>query len=928
MNAKLHFRGLLLVLLLTSFTIYAQPPNDECAGAESIECGTEKGGTTVGASFDDVGFCGTSNTAPGVWYKLDGDGSTVTASLCGSGYDTKISVFSGDCGNLSCVGGNDDSCSLQSEVEFSTEAGTSYYILVHGFSSNTGSFLLNVSCTAPPEVPDNDVCDDAIPISCGDVVTGDTTLATGDDTLPFCGTSETASPGVWYVFNGTGDMIDITASTADSDFDTKLFVFSGSCGSLVCIDGNDDGGPGLTSEVSFMSDPGVDYYIYVTGFFSSFSGPRFGPYTLSITCALQGEITEDCNTVYVGYEPESCATLTAEAAYGTPPYTFEWSTGETEASIEVCPSETTIYSVTITDDAGEVINDSTTVVAVDVSCGNSMTNGKVLICHHSSDGSQNTLCIAPSAVQAHLDHGDTLGACDSLSCDTPPGCDVVITPADGAIDVGINEDISWSPSSGYDEGYTISVGTTMGGTEIADNVDVGLATSYDPGTLDYLTTYYVTVTPYNSNGPAEGCEGISFTTQQNPCELAIPIACGQSATGNTNDGSVNDLDSCGTSLDTAPGVWYVLEGTGDDVTASLCNSGFDTKIGIFSGSCDELTCVGGNDDNFSACGSGFRSEIEFSTVAGTSYYIYVTGFSENAGDYQLDITCTEPPVPPCESAEEVACDVSINGSTVGVEGVDFDSTCSMSDYGKWYKFEGDGSLYIIEATTDGYDIEMAISSGECPALTNIACVDSAFSTGTESYELQSEAGVTYYIYIAHYSSFSSSTGDYTLTISCGDPLPPAPDEVNTIDCADGPESFSYCYDSNDLFNWLFSSSDGSAVTLSFTSGNLELNTFSGGTYDDLLIYDGSDENGVLLFDSDIDEPATLAGLEFTGSSGNLYVTFDSDFSVSCQSSGFLESWNFDVSCSSEQTAANPTGIGETINWGMSPNPSNGFVDLN
>ncbi|MBT8258344.1 MAG: T9SS type A sorting domain-containing protein, partial [Bacteroidia bacterium] len=107
-----------------------------------------------------------------------------------------------------------------------------------------------------------------------------------------------------------------------------------------------------------------------------------------------------------------------------------------------------------------------------------------------------------------------------------------------------------------------------------------------------------------------------------------------------------------------------------------------------------------------------------------------------------------------------------------------------------------------------------------------------------------------------------------------------------------------------------------------------LNTFSGGTYDDLLIYDGSDENGVLLFDSDIDEPATLAGLEFTGSSGNLYVTFDSDFSVSCQSSGFLESWNFDVSCSSEQTAANPTGIGETINWGMSPNPSNGFVDLN
>lgn len=81
-----------------------------------------------------------------------GNGGLITASLCtGTGFDSKINVFSGDCANLICVGGNDDFCGLQSEYSWTGAAGTMYYILVQGFGGAVGNFTLTV--TAPLAAP-------------------------------------------------------------------------------------------------------------------------------------------------------------------------------------------------------------------------------------------------------------------------------------------------------------------------------------------------------------------------------------------------------------------------------------------------------------------------------------------------------------------------------------------------------------------------------------------------------------------------------------------------------------------------------------------------------------------------------------------------------------------------------------------------------
>ena len=128
------------------------PTNDLICSAQAVECGSTTPGSLVGATFDNVGTCTTSNTQPGVWYTITPGGSgTITAATCTlASFDTKISVFSAaSCdGALVCIAGNDDGCGVQSTVSFPATGGTTYYILVHSFSTfvGTGAFSLALTC--------------------------------------------------------------------------------------------------------------------------------------------------------------------------------------------------------------------------------------------------------------------------------------------------------------------------------------------------------------------------------------------------------------------------------------------------------------------------------------------------------------------------------------------------------------------------------------------------------------------------------------------------------------------------------------------------------------------------------------------------------------------------------------------------------------
>lgn len=145
--------------------ISAAPPNDVCVNSKEISVDTIISTSTLNATTQDApAFCFTPlNTGPGIWFHFSGTGNKVELTTChqGTNFDTKLAVFSGTCGNLTCIAGNDDmgssACSFSpdhSKVEFCTTAGNTYYIYLTGYGQNSGNAILKLNSvmSAPPVI--------------------------------------------------------------------------------------------------------------------------------------------------------------------------------------------------------------------------------------------------------------------------------------------------------------------------------------------------------------------------------------------------------------------------------------------------------------------------------------------------------------------------------------------------------------------------------------------------------------------------------------------------------------------------------------------------------------------------------------------------------------------------------------------------------
>ncbi|EKF53861.1 fibronectin, type III, partial [Galbibacter marinus] len=113
-----------------------------------------------------------------------------------------------------------------------------------------------------------------------------------------------------------------------------------------------------------------------------------------------------------------------------------------------------------------------------------------------------------------------------------PSCTQFISPIDGESDVALNAVLQWEIITDA-SGYRISLGTTSGGTDIADNLDVGNVTSYShPSDFPEDTTIYMSITPYNEAGDATTCSEEQFTTEKlleaPPCTWLISPIDGES----------------------------------------------------------------------------------------------------------------------------------------------------------------------------------------------------------------------------------------------------------------------------------------------------------------------------------------------------------------------------------------------------------------
>jgi hypothetical protein len=166
-----------------------------------------------------------------------------------------------------------------------------------------GNYWMSMTCETPPPIPPNDLCENAIEVPIPSSTQGTTAYAFIDNNYPSCSNVSISGPGVWYKVIGNGDTLTATTCNTYTNFDTKLHVYCGSCGSALCVTANDNDYNCIwnnsKSTVQWQSKDGDMYLILI----SSFSDP--GLFQLDITSGGPSASPFQCEPCEVNCPPGS-----------------------------------------------------------------------------------------------------------------------------------------------------------------------------------------------------------------------------------------------------------------------------------------------------------------------------------------------------------------------------------------------------------------------------------------------------------------------------------------------------------------------------------------------------------------------------------------------------------------------------------------------
>lgn len=456
---------------------FGGPPNDDCPNGQPVTVPSLTPGTTIGASTDGVAACGgQSQTSPGVWYTVTGTGTILRASTCpgdgGSGFDTKIMVYCRTCSTLTCVGGNDDGgtangcAGFTSRVNFCTQAGNTYRILVSGFSTATGNFNLSVTHSGGVPTPCTATIDCTPPPVLGACcVTNAPPFEQGEEAVS-C-TQETSADCAAAGGTYQGDESDCIETVGSFDY---------------VVNPNtpipDNNPAGLTSTINVpdnfvIADVNVDIGIthtWVSDLIINVTSPEGTEQNIwNQACVSTDNInataddsgtTLTCASINSGpinsvfFAPTAAgggplAVFNGENAQGT--WTFnvsdnwaadtgtlnQWSlhflVGAGVCPAFQCPAGETCESLGC-DIGGECPGEA----CLDCAPG---PDGKVTICHFppGNPGNRHTINVSPNALSAHcMNHGDTCGPCDEGQTAMSDEIETQAPASSGPVGIGQN----------------------------------------------------------------------------------------------------------------------------------------------------------------------------------------------------------------------------------------------------------------------------------------------------------------------------------------------------------------------------------------------------------------------------------------------------------------------------------------------------------
>ncbi|MFD2918008.1 T9SS type A sorting domain-containing protein [Psychroserpens luteus] len=583
------------------------PDNDECSGAITIACDGQYVGDTTNATpeDEDPGQCTTSaGTAGAVWYTFIGAnsndagaaagsvGDDVTLDLSLSTFDTKIRVFSGVCGDLTCVAGDDDGgTGNTSLVTIPSIVGTEYYVLVHGFSANAGTYTLDVSCVAPP------TCTAA-------------TIDSADEV-------ETCNP------DGTGTFtVDIVVSDAGD----AGSVFDDGTNTYPVIAGTVSAGPYNSGESVTIEFVSLDEDCSFTVGTFSFTCPQPAP--ANDNC--DGALALECGVTITGTTDGATASGldTTCGSFGSTDgrdlfYTFD-------------ADGVSSYTVSLDQPAGSFALDG--VVIVYSGLCNDLTN---IDCDDSGNPEAVTLD-TPAAGTYTVRIFDYTGVADftlDLTCTAPPACTAATIDSStvvescnpdgtGTFTVDIVVSDAGDAGSVFDDGtntYPVVAGTVLAGPyNSGDSVTIELI-SLDEDCSSTVGTFEFTCPPPAPDND-DVAEAINIPVGNTVCETIV-IGTNVGATDTVEND--NEAD-CG-SFNPAGDVWFkvVVPSTGEvtiETSAADDNPIADTLMTVYSGASGSLVEIGCSDDD----GVSFFSLIELTGLtAGDILLVRVWEYQDN-----------------------------------------------------------------------------------------------------------------------------------------------------------------------------------------------------------------------------------------------------------------------------------------------------------
>jgi hypothetical protein len=298
-------------------------------------------------------------------------------------------------------------------------------------------------------------------------------------------------------------------------------------------------------------------------------------------------------------------------------------------------------------------------------------------------------------------------------------------------------------------------------------------------------TYTLTIdatTSLTGTGPDIGNVDYDVLLERVPplgelCSNAIPISAGVtlvSTVGRVGHSFLPATCEEGYGLVIYNDAFYAYEATIPGIaTVTTCgpNTSFDTKLAVWSGSCDGLTLLACNDDS-SACGIGTSSSLSFPTAAGERYVIQLGSFDGSTGDADLSVSQS------CGCNDECAYAAPIfegttTVSTAGFTGVETPPASCADPDGDPNVMHNDAFFAYQATVTDivtvhtcgphtNFDTILAVYEGTCDDRTIVACSDDTVECGTSArVSFQATIGETYVIQLG---SYYDRTGVADLTV--------------------------------------------------------------------------------------------------------------------------------------------------------------------